>query len=146
MKTIENDPLLDEELQELYILSKHRSSDIRFAEDEVRFLKKTLHTYTLSGENIRLLSKKAEFNKRLAEQDSNIYYLKIELVELLKFISPFINESNKELGINLLEKFIKLETDTKSVVESVKHIKKSLFFFFEELMKAESDKFPKNAS
>jgi hypothetical protein len=146
MKTIENDPLLDEELQELYILSKHRSSDIRFAEDEVRFLKKTLHTYTLSGENIRLLSKKAEFNKRLAEQDSNIYYLKIELVELLKFISPFINESNKEIGINLLEKFIKLETDTKSVVESVKQIKKSLFFFFEELMKAESDKFPKNAS
>jgi hypothetical protein len=145
MKTIENDPLLDDELQELYILSKHRSSDIRFAEDEIRFLKNTLHTYALPQGISELVSKKEAFNKRLAEQDSNIYHLKIELVELLKFISPFINGSNKEIGINLLEKFIKLETEIKSVAGSVKQIKNSLFLFFEELMRVESDKFPKNA-
>jgi hypothetical protein len=145
MKTIENDPALTIELQELYLLSKHWSSDIRFAEDEIRFLKKTLRTYTHPGENIKLLSKREAFNKRLAEQDSNICYLKVELTDLLKFIGPFVNESNKDIGINLLEKFIKLETEIKSEIESLKQIKKSLFSFFEEIMKAESDKFPTNA-
>lgn len=145
MKTIENDPLLEDELQELYLLCKYRSSDIGFAEDEIRFLKKTLNTYALPQANGEIISRSESFNRRLTEQDSNIRYLKIELVELLKFISPFINGSNKEIGINLLEKFAKLETEVKSVVESIKQIKTSLFLFFEKLMKAESDRFPKNA-
>ncbi len=143
MKTIENDPQLDEELQELFILSKHWDSDIRFAEDEIRFFKKTLNTYVIPLANGELLSKKEAFGKRLAEHDSTICYLKIELIELLKFISPFVSGSNNKIGIDLLEKFSRLEAEIESVVGSVKQIKKSLLLFFEELMKVESDKFPK---
>jgi len=40
MKKVTKDPQLEEELQELYLESKHWLSDLHFEEDEIRFLKK----------------------------------------------------------------------------------------------------------
>ena len=137
MKTIIADVALEDELQELYILSNHWISDINFIEDETRFLKNVVDKYLAPILKDDQLAKANDFNKNLLQLEANIPALKTEISDFLKFIKPMINESNQEIGINLLEKFTTLEAEMKTLFESVKQIKKSLFSFTEEIMKTE---------
>jgi hypothetical protein len=141
MKTILQDPQLDYELQELYILSNHWISDIHFEEDEIRFLKKVINDYLLPGLKNEQLNKIVEFNKTLTQEDVNISSLKSKITELLKFIGSLINDSNSEVSIDLIEKFAVLEAEMKTLFESVKQVKKLLFSFSEEVMKTECNIF-----
>ena len=137
MKTLIADSELEDELQELYILSTHWISDINFIEDETRFLKNVIDKYLAPILKDDQLAKAKDFNKTLVQLETGIPMLKIKISDFLHFINPMINESNKEIGVNLLEKFTSLETEMKSLFESVKKIKKSLFSFTEEIMKTE---------
>ena len=131
------DPQLEYELQELYILSKHWTSDVCFAEDEIRFLKNVLHKYwdaTLSNEQ---LSEVEAVKRALINLEFDIPCLKGEIKEFLKFIEPMIKRSETEIGINLLDKYTKLQAEIEALFAAVKIVKKSLFSFTEDLMKKE---------
>jgi len=141
MKTIIQDSELEDELQELYILSNHWMSDIHFEEDEIRFLKKIINNYLVPGLKSGQLNEIADFNKTLTRQDENIANLKNKIAGLLKFIGGLVNDSNAEIRIDLVEKFAALEAEMKTLFESVKQVKKSLFSFTEEVMKAECNAF-----
>ena len=141
MKTIVNNVQLDDELQELYLESKHWLSDICFEEDELRFLKKVTNTYLVSGLKNEQLDRVNDFQKALARQDANIPLLKNRITELLKLIGTLINETDKEIGIDLVEQFAALETEMKMLFEAVKEVKKLLFLFADEVMKTECDVF-----
>jgi ferritin-like metal-binding protein YciE len=135
MKTLVQDPELEYELQELYILSNHWMSDIHFAEDEIRFLKNMLNNYLVPNLKNDFLKEIENFNNILEQQNANIFHLKNKIRNLLKFIGPLINESNKQISVDLIEKFTGLETEVKTLFESVKQVKKSLFSFTEDVMK-----------
>jgi len=136
MEAIINDPQLDFELQELYLESKHWLSDIRFAEDEIRFLKKVINNYLIPGVKNNQLIEIDNFNRELDQQDANILPLKNKITELLKLIGILVNETDKEIGIGLVEQFAGLEAEMKTLFEAVKHIKRLLFLFTEGVMKA----------
>ena len=141
MKTIIQDPELEVELQELYILSNHWMSDIHFEEDEIRFLKKIINNYLVPGLKSGQLDEIADFNKALTRQDENIANLKNKIAGLLKFIGGLVNDSNAEIRIDLVEKFAAVEAEMKTLFESVKQVKKLLFSFTEEVMKTECNAF-----
>jgi hypothetical protein len=141
MKTIIQDPELEVELQELYILSNHWISDIHFEEDEIRFLKKIINNYLVPGLKSGQLDVIADFNKTLIRQDENIANLKNKIAGLLKFIGGLISDSNAEIRIDLVEKFAAVEVEMKTLFESVKQVKKLLFSFTEDVMKAECNAF-----
>jgi hypothetical protein len=134
MKKIVKDPQLDDELQELYIVSKHWISDISFVEDEIRFLKNILNKYLAPFMNNDQILKVKNFNKTLVHQESIIPDLKNKILGFLKFVEPLINESKKEIGVNLIEKFILLQMELNTLSESVKEFKNLLFSFTEGVM------------
>jgi hypothetical protein len=136
MKAIINDPQLDYELQELYLESKHWLSDIHFAEDEIRFLKKVINNYLTPGLKNEQAIEINHFNNELDQQGANILTLKNKITDLLKLIGALVNETDKEIGIDLVEKFAALEEEMKTLFEAVKHIKGPLFLFTEGVMKA----------
>lgn len=138
MKTIIQDPELDYELQELYILSKHWKSDIQFVEDEIRFLRKVIQKYLSPGLENGQLPEAEFFSIVLGQQDVNIPGLKKRISMLLKFMEPIITEENKEIGINLLERFATLEKEIQTLFESVKLAKGSLFSVTEKLIRTEN--------
>jgi hypothetical protein len=135
MKKIIKDLQLDDELQELYLESKHWLSDIHFEEDEIRFLRKVIDNYLVPGLKNEQLIEINNFNGALAQQDANIPYLKSKITGLLKLIGILINETDKEIRIELVEQFATLETEMKTLFEAVKQIKKLLFLFTEEVMR-----------
>ena len=140
MKTIIMDEQLEYELQELYLLSKHWTSDINFVEDEVRILKDILDKYL--GRMGDLQAKEAEnFEKILIQQDAVILDLKNKIQEFLKFVEPYINDSKKEIGLNFIEKFSSLGADIREQSEYVKLLKKLLFSFTEDVMRADKAMF-----
>ena len=135
MKTTIHDTALDAELQELYILSNHWISDIHFIEDEIRFFKNLTHKHpdaTLRDEQLRQI---ADFDSSLSQFGAGIPDLKIRIVNFLIFIDPLINDSNKEIGFNLIERFITLENEVKTLFDGVKQVKKLLLSFTEEVTK-----------
>lgn len=137
MKTIVQDTELEFELQELYILSKHWISDIHFIEDELRFLKHVVETRLVPNLKNEQLFETADFNKAFAQIEGNIPALKTEISDFLKFVDPLINKPGTTIGLNLLEKFTTLDTEIKTLFESVKQVKKLLFSVTEDVMKAE---------
>ena len=141
MKTIAEDSELDVELQELYILSNHWLTDIQFAEDELKFLKhlinKYLVTYTenIAPEEINI------FNETIEQQEAITLSIKNKIFDLLKFIGPIVKGTGGEIGVDLIEKFTLLETEVKTLFESAKQLKRSLFSFTEEVMRTECEAF-----
>ena len=137
MKPIPHDPELDDELQELYILSNHWMSDIHFEEDEIKFLKKVTNNYRVSDLEIGQLNKIADFNKILTEYDETIANLKRKINGLVSFIGVLVNDLNSEIRLELIEKFADVQAEMKTLFDSVKQVKKLLFAFTEEVMKTE---------
>ena len=136
--TVALDPELECELQELYMLSNHWISDIQFVEHEIRFLKNILHKYLVPALKNDQLIEMETFNKTLTRLNADIPVLKNKILDLLKFIGPYlIDETNTEINLSLLEKFTALETEIKALFENVKQVKRLLFSFIEEIMKSE---------
>ncbi|MDB5145489.1 MAG: hypothetical protein JWQ66_4202 [Mucilaginibacter sp.] len=135
MKIITKNLQLEDELQELYLESKHWLTDVEFLEDEIRFLKKIINSYLIPDIKNGQLIEINDFKKELAQQDTNIPHLKSEITALLKFIGAIINETNRKISIDLIEQIAILETKMKTTFEAVKQVKKSLFRFIDEIMK-----------
>ncbi len=137
MTIIVQDPELDTELQELYILSNHWNSDLSFLTDEIRFLKKLIDHYAISDLKSEPLNEVLYYKNILKEYDLTIPGLQNKISVLLKFIDPIINKTDQKVGLNLIEEFISLQTEIKTLSESVKQCKKHLFCFMEHLIKTE---------
>jgi hypothetical protein len=140
MKTPAIDTQLEYELQELYILSKHWASDIDFVEDEVRILKDILNKYLIKMRNLQVKEAK-NFEKILGQQDAAILDIKSKISKFLTFMEPLVSGANQEIGVNLIEKFTELQTQITSLCQYVKVLKKSLFSFTEEVMRADGAMF-----
>lgn len=138
MKPIVIDPELEVELQELYILSKHWTSDMNFVEDELRILKDILDKYLTKTENLKRAETR-NFAKILSQQDLIVHAIKAKILLFLKFIEPMVDESKKEIGLDLVEKFIALESEIKSLSAYVQLLRKLLFSLTEDVMREEKN-------
>jgi hypothetical protein len=137
MKTIIQDVELEFELQELYILSKHWISDIHFIEDELRFLKHVVEKHLAPNLKNEQLFEVDDFNEAFVQTEGNIPALKTEVSNFLKFIAPLVKKPDTMIGLNLLEKFTTLDTEMKTLFESLKQVKKLLFSLTDDVMKTE---------
>jgi len=137
MKTILPDPELEFELQELYILSKHWMQDISFIEDEIRFFKTIFDKFPDPTTINEPASAAWEFKRRIIQQEGNIDNLKAQIQRYLKSLEPFINDQQKLIDLELIEKFNALGTEIKNLFESVKQTKAELFIYAERFMTSE---------
>jgi hypothetical protein len=135
MKTTATDPLLDEELQELYILSSHWASDLSFAEDEIRFLNKIVQFFFTPGSEANDLPEIEAISNDLLNQAAKIACLKSQSAELLKMISPLIGKKNPKIGLGFLEKFSTRQNEIRQTAKEVKEMKTGLFDIVERMLK-----------
>ncbi|HEY0244065.1 MAG TPA: hypothetical protein VGC01_00755 [Mucilaginibacter sp.] len=134
MEPIIDNTQLDCELQELYMESSHWISDINFVEDEIKFLKKVLNGYLIYADNLQL-NEADNFIKVLDLQEKEALGIKTKIHDFLKFIEPLVTNTRDKIGIDLIEKFISLQTEMASLTEYVKLNKNLVFSFIEEAIK-----------
>lgn len=135
MATAIKDTQLDEELQELYIISSHWNADISFVQDEIRILKNALNRYHASAKNAQV-DETAHFYKVLYAEETKALSLKNKIAVFIKFIELFIVNPKKEMGVDLLENFSELGTETETISAQIKRIKGAVFAFIEDAMRA----------
>ena len=133
-QTLQEELLLESELQDLYKQSRHWLSDIQFVEDEIRFFKDISNTYLVPYIDRELLDKVKNFTKAVFGQESNIMDLKRSIPEFLKFVAPYATDTEKKMGIVLLETFNDLQSRVTDLLNSVREGKKQLFLILEDAM------------
>lgn len=139
MKTTTKDSELDSELQELYIVSNHWLSDIRFEEDEIKVFKHVINKYLTTKKGMIVSDQVKSFNETIAQQEAVTSSIKNKILELLKYLGPFVTGKGDKIDLDLLEKFGALETEVKALLESVKKLKNSLFSFTETEIRIASE-------
>lgn len=133
-QTLQEELLLESELQDLYKQSRHWLSDIQFVEDEIRFFKDISNTYLVPYIDRELLDKVKNFTKAVFGQESNIMDLKRSIPEFLKFVAPYVTDTEKKMGIVLLETFNDLQRRVTDLLDTVREEKKQLFLILEDAM------------
>ncbi|WP_295654711.1 hypothetical protein [uncultured Mucilaginibacter sp.] len=133
-QTLQEELLLESELQDLYKQSRHWLSDIQFVEDEIRFFKDISNTYLVPYIDRELLDKVKNFTKAVFGQESNIMDLKRSIPEFLKFVAPYVTDTEKKMGIVLLETFNDLQSRVTDLLDTVREEKKQLFLILEDAM------------
>ncbi len=146
METKIEEQQLDDELQELYIISKHWISDITFLQSELSFLKNVLHKYLDDPIDDTQLTKAESFSVILGNHDATITALTISVSKYLKYLEPLINDPKKKMSINMLERFAALGDQISTLSDSVKHLKAELFVFIEQAMQSGQFQLKRKAS
>jgi hypothetical protein len=128
------DTQLEYELQDLYISTKHWLSDISFVADEIRFFKDLIDKYFIPGSNNEYTIEVKALRKMISQKEINSVIFKNKVITYLKFLEPFINDLNKEIDINLIERHTMLENEINDLLESIQQFKRDLFSLAEKLM------------
>jgi len=134
MKTTYEDKELEQELQELYILSKHWLHDISFIRDEIRFFKNILDKYWTPGLQNAELFKMTEFYQKIQLQEVNVSSLAESVQQYLKVLGPYVNDDTKGINVSLIEEFTGLQAEISTLFNSIRNTKKELFTCVEEIL------------
>ncbi|MCC8424918.1 hypothetical protein [Mucilaginibacter sp. UR6-11] len=134
MELLAHNTQLDCELQEMYIISNHLKTDVTFIEDEIRFLKNTLNKYNIYIANTQL-NRIIYFKRIIEQQETGIPLIKNKISGFLKCLGTLVNDSEKEISLDILEKFNTLNTEVKSIADQILSVKHSFFLFLEEITK-----------
>ncbi|RKR83582.1 hypothetical protein BDD43_3792 [Mucilaginibacter gracilis] len=136
MTIVQPDTELEYEIQELYILAKHRLQDISFAEDELHFFKNLLKKYQGGAAQTNLVAQWAQFSQKIDEQEQHIVQLKKAIPQFLEHLKPYVADLKKAMSLNLLEQYNGLDHEIKALFAAVKTTKKSLFACAETVINA----------
>ncbi|ETZ22341.1 hypothetical protein [Pedobacter sp. V48] len=109
MTTTIEDNALHTELQELYLITKQWSADLKFISDETDILKKLTHQ-PLEPE---IKEKHAVLFNTLEQQHSK---LKLQVVHLLKKLAPLTYEPIKEIKLSLIEEHQLLKREMEEIM------------------------------
>ena len=137
MKKLMDDTELEFELQELYIIVNHWTTDIYFIQDEINFLLYVLDKYQEHGDKDSFNSQKAHFEQLLNGQKATIPGVINDVNRYLKLLVPLIYDSKTAINLNLLEEFSITGEAILTLSSSVKATKKDLFVFIEQVMKSD---------
>ena len=137
MTNLPPDTELEFELQELYILCKHWTQDLAFIEDELNFFKNILKKYEAMGAQSDQPSKYIQFSSKIKELAGHIITLKKSVPQYLKLLQPFINDSKKEMHLDLILKYNALQTEIQNLFWIIKKLKNELFTYTEIIIEAD---------
>lgn len=126
---------LDCELQEIYMICSHWKTDIDFVKDEIRFLKNTLDKYKTCVIGTQL-SKLSQFRKIIEYEAGKVQETETKIFEFLKLMGPIVKDTKNDFGLDVLEKYNKLETNIKSITNYVLLVKRLVFVFIEKMITA----------
>lgn len=127
MKTLQ-DTQLEQELQELHLVSSNWISDIRFIQDEIKIFKQLIHK-TLSRANDDQLIRVRELNSTRANLEEKISKIQIEIQDHLRKIEPLIRDSDRPIEISLIEEHTQLGNNVADQFRSFSTTKQELFSF-----------------
>lgn len=134
MATAIKDTGLEEELQELYIISSHWKADISFVQDEIRILKNALNKYQASAQKMPV-DETAHFYKILNAHDTKAQCLKNKITVFMKFVELFIIDPKKQMGVDMLENFSELGSETLAISGYIKLVKGTVYAFIEDAIR-----------
>ncbi len=137
MTNLPPDTELELELQELYILCKHWTQDLAFIEDELHFFKNILQKYEAMAAQNDQPSKHLQFSSKINELESHMITLKKSVPQYLKLLEPFINDSKKEMHLDLILKYNALQTEIQNLFWIIKKLKGELFAYTEAIIEAD---------
>lgn len=135
MATVINDDQLDQELQELFIISNHWNSDVCFIQDEIRFLKNALNKYRPYTKYLQA-GEAANFYKILETQTATTVAVKDKISVFTRSIEMFIIDPKKQLGLDMLERFNGLGTEIQSISQYTKLLRKLVLAFIEDIIRS----------
>ncbi|SHG88431.1 hypothetical protein [Pedobacter caeni] len=123
MKTID-DLQLENELQELYLVTKYWISGLEFCKGELSFFRKLSSGYisNIKGKigNLHLLLQKTEIlEQRIKEVSVNIH-------AHLKFLEPLVLGSTQNITILLLNKHLNMEKEINTLFEDFQSVKQGI--------------------
>jgi hypothetical protein len=136
-KIVIKEQQLETEAQELYVFSRHLASDISFSEGELMFLTNMFHKYLIPAPPVGLLVDAYGLENEIVRIDNQIPGLKNKVSGLSRSISPLMNKQDKIIGTDLLEQLFAAEAEINLLFESVMAVRKWLFAFVDDILKAE---------
>lgn len=124
MKTID-DLQLENELQELYLVTKYWLSGLEFCKGKLNFFRKLSSGYicNIKGKisNLQLLLQRTEMLERKIKEAS------VHVTAYLKFLEPIILDSTQNISILLLNKHLDLENEINILFEDFQYVKQEIF-------------------
>lgn len=125
------DTELETELQEVYMQATHWLQDISFLETETHFFRNIINRYQPSP---AVISRKAEFDAKILEQNTRLGVLKTKIPEFLAFLEPYIGDLKREMSLDFLARYNTLQNELESIFEALRTTKKELFHYTESMM------------
>ena len=132
METIENRQLASE-LQELYLENKEWLSDVLFIEDEIRFFQKLFDKVISLAIQEDRVPELHPVNKSLAELMETGRVIEEQIHKNQHLLESLIKDSEKRIGMNLIEENVQIVKDVKMLFTKEKMVKKALYVLAEKV-------------
>ncbi|MGB4398806.1 MAG: hypothetical protein WBJ10_05515 [Daejeonella sp.] len=118
---------LSSELQELYLESKEKLSDILFLEDESRFFPKLFEKALLSTTKEEKFRELEFVNSRMVELQERLVKLNVLLSAQQHSIENILRDTGKNIEMSLLDQDIAICSEIKALLILDRSVKKELY-------------------
>lgn len=125
---------LSSELQELYLESKDKLSDILFLEDESRFFQKLFEKALLSTKKEEKYRELQFVNSRMVELKERLVQLKSLLSAQQHSIENVLRDTGKNIEMSLLDQDTLICSEIKALLILDRSVKKELYAHVEGVM------------
>ncbi len=125
---------LSSELQELYLESKEKLSDILFLEDESRFFQKLFEKALLSTTKEEKFRELEFVNSRMVELQERLVKLNVLLSAQQHSIENILRDTGKNIEMSLLDQDIAICSEIKALLILDRSVKKELYAHVEYVM------------
>lgn len=125
---------LSSELQELYLESKEKLSDILFLEDESRFFQKLFEKALLSTTKEEKFRELEFVNSRMVELQERLVKLNVLLSAQQHSIENILRDTGKNIEMSLLDQDIAICSEIKALLILDRSVKKELYAHVEYIM------------
>lgn len=129
MTNLTPDTELETELQEVYMQATHWLQDISFLETETHFFRNIINRYEAAEG-----SRKAEFEEKVAAQDTRLAALKTRIPEFLTFLEQFFGNQRIAMNLEFLNRYNALKNELDALFSRLRTTKKELFDYTESIM------------
>lgn len=136
MTTTIEDNQLSEELQELYIISKHWMDELDFFEQDLNFLERLFaKTYTRVPHHPDF-DNVSEVLESIVSLEGGRAEIKTKIANYLHLLEPLINKSEEAYHLSLIETHAVLEREMGALLKTFKSVKARVFKFSSEDLKS----------
>lgn len=124
----------------LYILAEHWQADLKFSEDELRFLKELIGKYFISLIEVEHIDHTKQLVDGLLDLEKKRKRLEKDIGEHLHQLTKLVDSQFLQDTQGYKERHSKLDTEMFEFLKDFRRVKKELFHVTEQIMKSEKAK------